>query len=244
MEIHVLYGNLQSTNLAYVPLKMKRFFLSAVLAIIAVSASAQINFGAGYLRSTATYQAKSGADVNNTLSNGFYAGLGYETSLMKGLGLSAGVYYSYLYSDDAGSTAIGTVATGTLKTNLKEQYINVPVALNFGYNLTRDLRLFAFGGPTFSLGLSSMSHYDASATIVGITLSDSGDTDNYAGTDDKASPYGRFDILLGAGAGVDFLGKYRLTVGYDWGMLNRNVDSESTAIRHRNQLKVGVAYLF
>lgn len=223
---------------------MKRFIISSVLAFIAVSASAQISVGAGYLQSTATYQAKSGADVNNTQSNGFYAGLGYEMPLMQGLGLSAGVYYSYLYSDDAGSTAIGTIATGSLKTNLKEQYINVPVALNFGYNLTRDLRLFAFGGPTVSFGLSSMSHYDASVSVIGINISDSGDTDNYAGTDDKPSPYGRFDILLGAGAGVDIQGKYRLTVGYDWGMLNRNVDSESTAIRHRNQLKAGVAFLF
>ena len=223
---------------------MKRFIISSVLAFIAVSASAQISVGAGYLKSTATYQAKSGADVNNTQSNGFYAGLGYEMPLMQGLGLSAGVYYSYLYSDDAGSTAIGTIATGSLKTNLKEQYINVPVALNFGYNLTRDLRLFAFGGPTVSFGLSSMSHYDASVSVIGINISDSGDTDNYAGTDDKPSPYGRFDILLGAGAGVDIQGKYRLTVGYDWGMLNRNVDSESTAIRHRNQLKAGVAFLF
>ena len=223
---------------------MKRFIISSVLAFIAVSASAQISVGVGYLQSTATYQAKTGADVNNTQSNGFYAGLGYEMPLMQGLGLSAGVYYSYLYSDDAGSTAIGTIATGSLKTNLKEQYINVPVALNFGYNLTRDLRLFAFGGPTVSFGLSSMSHYDASVSVIGINISDSGDTDNYAGTDDKPSPYGRFDVLLGAGAGVDIQGKYRLTVGYDWGMLNRNVDSESTAIRHRNQLKVGVAYLF
>ena len=223
---------------------MKRFIISSVLAFIAVSASAQISVGAGYLQSTATYQAKSGADVNNTQSNGFYAGLGYEMPLMQGLGLSAGVYYSYLYSDDAGSTAIGTIATGSLKTNLKEQYINVPVALNFGYNLTRDLRLFAFGGPTVSFGLSSMSHYDASVSVIGINISDSGDTDNYAGTDDKPSPYGRFDFLLGAGAGVDIQGKYRLTVGYDWGMLNRNVDSESTAIRHRNQLKAGVAFLF
>lgn len=223
---------------------MKRFIISSVLAFIAVSASAQISVGAGYLQSTATYQAKSGADVNNTQSNGFYAGLGYEMPLMQGLGLSAGVYYSYLYSDDAGSTAIGTIATGSLKTNLKEQYINVPVALNFGYNITRDLRLFAFGGPTVSFGLSSMSHYDASVSVIGINISDSGDTDNYAGTDDKPSPYGRFDFLLGAGVGVDIQGKYRLTVGYDWGMLNRNVDSESTAIRHRNQLKAGVAFLF
>ena len=40
------------------------------------------------------------------------------------------------------------------------------------------------------------------------------------------------------------MGKFRITVGYDWGLLNRNVDSNSTAIRHRNQLKAGIAYLF
>ncbi|MBR0245762.1 MAG: PorT family protein [Bacteroidales bacterium] len=223
---------------------MKKFGIIALFALISVAASAQINVGAGYLQSTATYQAKSGADVNSTKSNGFYVGLGYEIPLMQGLSVTPGIYYSYLYSDDAGSTAIGTVATGSLKTNLKEQYLNIPVTVNFGYNLTRDLRLFAFGGPTASIGLSSVSHYDASVTVIGINISDSGDTDNYSGTSDNPATYGRFDVLLGAGAGADIMGKFRITVGYDWGLLNRNVDSNSTAIRHRNQLKAGIAYLF
>ena len=223
---------------------MKKIGIIALFALISVAASAQINVGAGYLQSTATYQAKDGADVNSTKSNGFYAGLGYEITLMQGLSVTPGIYYSYLYSDDAGSTAIGTVATGSLKTNLKEQYLNIPITVNFGYNLTRDLRLFAFGGPTASIGLSSMSHYDASVTVIGINISDSGDTDNYSGTEDNPATYGRFDILMGAGAGADIMGKFRVTVGYDWGLLNRNVDSNSTAIRHRNQLKAGIAYLF
>lgn len=223
---------------------MKKFGIIALFALISVAASAQINVGAGYLQSTATYQAKSGADVNSTKSNGFYVGLGYEIPLMQGLSVTPGIYYSYLYSDDAGSTAIGTVATGSLKTNLKEQYLNIPVTVNFGYNLTRDLRLFAFGGPTASIGLSSVSHYDASVSVIGINISDSGDTDNYSGTSDNPATYGRFDVLLGAGAGADIMGKFRITVGYDWGLLNRNVDSNSTAIRHRNQLKAGIAYLF
>lgn len=223
---------------------MKRIITLVSAMLLGVAAFAQVNFGAGYLQSTATYQAKDGADVNSTKSNGFYAGLGYEITLMEGLSVTPGLYYSYLYSDDAGSTAIGTVATGSLKTNLKEQYINIPVTVNFGYNLTRDLRLFAFGGPTASIGLSSISHYDANVTVIGINISDSGDSDNYAGTDDNPASYGRFDLLVGAGAGADIKGKFRITVGYDWGLLNRNVDSNSTAIRHRNQLKAGIAYLF
>ena len=220
---------------------MKRIITLVSAVLLTFSAFAQINVGAGYLQSTATYQYKSGADVNSTKSNGFYAGLGYEVTLMKGLSVTPGIYYSYLYSGDAGSTAIGTVANASLKTNLKEQYLNIPVTINFGYNLTRDLRLFAFGGPTASFGLSSVSHYDASVTVIGINLSDSGDTNNYAGS---PATYGRFDILMGAGAGADIMGKFRITVGYDWGLLNRIVDSNSTAIRHRNQLKAGIAYLF
>lgn len=223
---------------------MKRIITLVSAMLLSIAAFAQINVGAGYLQSTATYQSNADADVNSTKSNGFYAGLGYEFPVMQGLSVTPGIYYSYLYSDDAGSTAIGTVATGTLKTNLKEQYLNIPVTVNFGYNLTRDLRLFAFGGPTASIGLSSMSHYDASVTVIGINISDSGDTDNYSGTEDNPATYGRFDILMGAGAGADIKGKFRITFGYDWGLLNRNLDSESTAIRHRNQLKAGIAYLF
>lgn len=223
---------------------MKKIGIIALFALISVAASAQINVGAGYLQSTATYQAKSGADVGSTKSNGFYAGLGYEIPIISGLSVTPGIYYSYLYSGDAGSTAIGTVANASLKTNLKEHYLNIPVTVNFGYNFTRNLRLFAFGGPTASIGLSSVSHYDASVNVIGINISDSGDTDNYSGTENNPATYGRFDILMGAGAGADIMGKFRITVGYDWGLLNRNVDSNSTAIRHRNQFKAGIAYLF
>lgn len=73
---------------------MKKFGIIALFALISVAASAQINVGAGYLQSTATYQAKSGADVNSTKSNGFYVGLGYEIPLMQGLSVTPGIYYS------------------------------------------------------------------------------------------------------------------------------------------------------
>jgi hypothetical protein len=223
---------------------MKKIVTIVTAALVSVAALAQISVGGGYLQSTSTYQAKAGGDVHSSAANGFYVGAGYEMELMKGITLTPGVYYSYLTSNDASSGSIGGIVSGSTKTKLTEQYLNVPVMVNLGYNLNRDLRLFAFGGPTISLGLSSKSHYDSNVSIVGINLGDSGDIDNYAGSNGNASTYSRFDVLLGAGAGVDIKDKIRVTVGYDWGMLNRNTDANSTGIQHRNQLKAGVALLF
>lgn len=225
---------------------MKKIIAITFAAMISVAAFAQVHIGAGYVQSTATYQSKPDADVSSTPSNGFYAGLGYEYPLMEGLSLGIGAYYEYLYSDDASTANLGTVATGTYKTNLKEQYVNVPVTVNFGYNLTPSLRLFAFGGPTASYGLSSVTHYDITGGIpsLGITISDSGDVDNYAGTEDDPCYYGKFDVLLGAGAGAEINGKFRLTFGYDWGLMNRNTNPDDTAVRNRNQLRAGLAVLF
>lgn len=47
--------------------------------------------------------------------------------------------------------------------------------------------------------------------------------------------------MLGAGVGVDLLEKLRVKFGYDWGLLNRGDDSIKL---HRQQLKLGVAWIF
>ena len=62
--------------------------------------------------------------------------------------------------------------------------------------------------------------------------------DNYA-----AGGYGRWDVMVGGGMGFDLINRIRLSVGYDFGMLNRNTNSTAIA-RHRNQLNAGVALLF
>ena len=43
--------------------------------------------------------------------------------------------------------------------------------------------------------------------------------------------------------GFDLLHRIRLTVGYDFGLLDRELDNGSIT-RHRNQLSAGVAFLF
>ena len=47
--------------------------------------------------------------------------------------------------------------------------------------------------------------------------------------------------MMGAGAGVDIANMIRVKFGYDWGMINRG---DSDIQLHRQQLKLGIAYLF
>ena len=49
--------------------------------------------------------------------------------------------------------------------------------------------------------------------------------------------------MLGGGMGVDLGKRLRLTVGYDFGMMNRYTEGNGI-VRHRNQLHGGLAFLF
>ena len=62
----------------------------------------------------------------------------------------------------------------------------------------------------------------------------------YAGSDNKA--YKRFDILMGAGLGVELFGILNVTAGYDWGLFNQ---SKLDGVKlHRNQFNVGLGISF
>ena len=228
---------------------MKKIIAIAAAALVSFSAFAQTNplpfhVAAGYVQSTSTYQSKPEADVSFAQSNGFYAGFGFDYTIMKGLSITPAFYYEYLYSADASEAEIGSIATYNGLTTLKEHYANFNLNVNFGYELIPGVRLFAFGGPTFSLGIDSKTYYDSSiSTSIG-NLNNSSVVNNYTDDEGNATDYSPVDILLGVGAGADYNSKLRVTIGYDWGMLNRNSNAESTAIRHRNQLKAGIAYIF
>ena len=100
------------------------------------------------------------------------------------------------------------------------------------------LRLFFFGGPTVSAGISSKTTLKAGISGIGQANTV---IDNYS---KDVNNYGRFDVMLGGGMGFDFANRLRLTVGYDFGMLNRYTASATSVQHHRNQLHAGLAFLF
>lgn len=221
---------------------MKKIILSVVaLAAISLSASAQVSVGAGYLNDAtkSVYKVSNTSTENSWCSNGFYVQGMYTLPIAKGFGLDAGVKFSYLHGEQSGDVNIGSLhlANATSKTN--ETYLAVPVFANYKYKINRDFSVFAFAGPTFSLGLTSKT--DVTATVLG--QSKTTNYDNYAKDDDgDASDYKRGNIFLGGGLGVDLKNTFRISLGYDFGLLNRTSVDNTT--RTQNQFYVGVAFLF
>ena len=191
--------------------------LAAAALLAGVEAQAQMSVGAGYLNITQSF------DNTSANGNGAYAGFSFNIPLAGGFGIAPGVYYTFSnYKQDA--------AWGLLKGSTTEHAINVPLNLNFGSNLARDMRAFIFGGPTFQYGLSSKTKTDlAGAATV--------DGDNYA--DDGTQ---RFVVYAGGGLGMDIANTFQVTVGYDHSVTNM-IKSDSHKVG-RGLLKIGAAMLF
>lgn len=209
--------------------KILSTILAASMMLIGAQAFAQVSVGAGYLNSTT--RTKVNDNITTVPSNGFYVGGDYTITEGKGFGISAGAYYTYLANETSKSGSIfGIQIGGSAKTT--EMYLDIPVNFNLSTDLGSSLKGFVYAGPTFSLGLSSMS--EASGSIAGI-----GGTkkiDNY-----ENENYNRFDILVGGGVGVDY-NQIRIKAGYNLGMLNR-YNTENYTV-NRNVLHVGISYIF
>ena len=120
---------------------------AAVLMTIATNSFAQISVGAGYLHAGDQITLK-GMDPIETGMNGAYAGFSYNLPISGLIGITPGLYYSLLFSNDS-------ALEGLLNAKVREHFVNVPVYLNLGFNLGENSRLFLFAGPTVQLGLIS-----------------------------------------------------------------------------------------
>lgn len=204
---------------------MKKIFAAAAAALMMLAAGnayAQISVGAGYLNSTLSskYNGNKVSEGARGAMNGFYLGASYNLRFGE-FGVAPGLYYSFL----GGSDTVLNVTTGAT-----EMAINVPVNLNYGYDLN-GVRLFAFAGPTFQFGLMSKTKTKSNPAI----------ETNYYGDN---SNYGRFNIYLGGGLGAELMEQIQITVGFDYGILNLYRGNDDKAKQHRYNLKIGVAYLF
>ena len=205
---------------------MKKIFaLAAATLLFAFGANAQASFGVGYMNPTHP-------STTDELT-GFYAGVDYNIPLAGNLGVAPGVYYSYSFKNTSNTaSAFGITATG--KTNYTEQYINVPLNFNYGLDLAKDMTIRIYAGPTFSYGLSST--YKADGSVAGISASTGAkslyDNENYK----------KFDVLVGGGVAFDYAQQFRISLGYNYGVLDRN--ASDNAAFHRSYLHMGIAYLF
>lgn len=200
--------------------------LVAGLVLLTTTAMAQVSLGVGYMNPTHP-------NTSDAL-NGAYVGLDFNIPLTGNLGLAPGVYYSYSFKNTTNTvSAFGLTATG--KTSFNEQYVSVPLNLNYGLDLASDMTIRIYAGPTFSYGLSST--YKADGSVGGFSTS-TGPQSLYTDNGD----YKKFDLLVGGGLAFDYAQTFRISLGYNYGLLDRNT-CENTVYR-RSYLHMGIAYLF
>lgn len=202
---------------------MKKAIITIAIAVIAAIPSfAQASIGAGYLESTKKVGSVSSAQ------NGFYFGVDKALGNIGPFKVTPGVYLEYATSSE--TTDFFGLAGASGKST--EMYLDVPV--NFSYSVDLEgAKIFAYAGPTFSLGC--LSNIETSASILGKSSGVS-NIDQYGDN----SNYGRIDLMVGGGVGVD-INVLRLTVGYNYGLVDRDGGS---ADLHRSNLHIGVSFLF
>ncbi len=194
--------------------------LAASMMLLGIDAIAQPAVSAGYLRSIEN--TKVGSLSSTQPTDGFYAGIDVTMPITENLSFMPGIYYAMTSKKNVASIW-GLKIEGARQT---DHMINAPLMLNLGMDLSSDFRVFVYGGPTLSFGIASVYQTNNSSY-------------NRYDSDDNLK---RFDVMLGAGAGIEMMEKFRVTFGYDWGMLNRTSVSDVTV--RRNQMRVGVAFLF
>lgn len=214
---------------------MKKIILTiAIVAVAATSAMAQslegLSAGAGYLSTTSTGSVTVGNTTTTTKTpfTGFYAGAAYAFEVYNGLAVEPGIQFKHIGNTET-SSLLGQSAT----TKTTENYIEIPVNFTYGLEIIPStLKVSVYAGPTFDFGLSSKAVTTNTVTDDVVTVN------NY----DEDSKYGKFDVLVGAGVHVDVLEMIRVSAGYNFGLINRTSQDNSTIFN--KGLHVGVAYLF
>lgn len=228
---------------------MKKFYfiLAAAAMFLAVDANAQLGVGVGYNHGTTT--TRMGDESDSDGLDGFYLEATYDWNFLDrgwgSLGLQPGVRFSYMGEYDS-EEVLGVVA----KESVNETYLDIPVHVKYSYDLGA-VKLSAFAGPVFSLGLTSASKVSADDYMVKyhkytgktVTKGDSASSITPDGTPD----YGRFDLKLGLGVGATFMEKFNVKLGYNIGMLNRYTGeqvADTKYKRHTGVFYVGLGFNF
>lgn len=231
----------------------KSIFIIPLLAAMlsAVEANAQFGIGAGYNFETMT--TKAGNNKNSDNLNGFYVEASYGINLAEGrwgsVALAPGLRYSYFGDAEKQDGVFGFSTTASIN----EHYLDIPINVKYAFTVARPVKVFAYAGPVFSIGLDSYSRVSLSGSnkeysVTYHNYSGKIDTKGDETTGNIATPgikdYGRFDLKVGIGAGVTLFDMIDVKVGYNIGMLNRYRGEAENYRIGTNVFTAGVAFNF
>ena len=223
---------------------MKKILLFiAVMAMGLGSVNAQDNLKWGVV---------AGMNVSKMSTAGLDNKIGYHVGVRAELGLpqvANGLYLdaAALISAKGAKTDAGDLGG----INVNATYLEIPIHVGYKYAVNDNFNVFGSFGPYVGIGLFGKTKvdeldYDSSHELVNTSYKYNTFGDGYK----------RFDMGLGLNVGVEIQQKYRISLGYDFGLLKafdaaseNNGDDEEMEInlasgaKNRN-LTISVAYMF
>ena len=213
---------------------MKKTFSFIILTVaLFVSANAQTGLNIGYTPQTIT---TTNGNLHDTISlDGVAIGINQNIQLSGDLALSVGLQARYGFASSE-TTVDLVLGSAKATASYKHLLVDVPVLLNYGFNLGSSARLTLFAGPTISFALMGKTTWSGNANVLGaLNLGTDGEDDWY----DDGSNNSRFDIGATAGACLSF-NQFRVYGGYNLGLLNLSTADNTT--RKAAGFFVGVGY--
>lgn len=223
---------------------MKKLLVIATALLIGMQANAQLIFNGGYLhatenlKKTTTLAGQSNTQTGTNVLDGFYAGAKYRIGLdgiTEGLSLAPGANFSFLFGKEAGIPD----ALDDAKTT--EIALNVPIHVQYLFEITPDFKLEAWAGPTFQYGIYNRTiHGESNPTNIYNLYQEIPVSQNNLGAAIPAR--NRINLFLGIGLGVEVSELVHVNVGYDFGLLNLTTDANGDI--RRGLLRIGLGYNF
>ncbi|MBP5536599.1 MAG: outer membrane beta-barrel protein [Bacteroidales bacterium] len=208
----------------------------AAVMLLAGKANAQLGVNFGYAPVTLSSATTIGNTTTTSSSelNGFFAGVTYNYSLSKDLGVAFGLQARLNTKTSTGSGSLIVVSAND-KTTTTQLLLDVPVLLNYGFPLGGSAKLSAFAGPVFSYALYGNTHVTTNTTVLGSTNTTESDYDMYGNNSSNS----RFDLTGAFGLQFQY-SDFRLFGGYRLGFtdLNTNDNIKTTS----SGLFVGLGY--
>lgn len=190
---------------------MKKLISLVAALTIAASAFAQLGVVGGITSSSTQIEAAI-ADVNNVTQ--YHAGIALKLPITNFLTLQPEVIYNVK------GTNISTINLGDLKNeiDMTTGFIEVPVQVQLGWEVLNGLRVYGFGEPFVGYGLDNNVKYSSVDDV-------KKDWDNIKN---------RLEYGVAAGAGVEFMKHFQLSVKYFWNIgdfYDANLEAVKEAVK-------------
>lgn len=212
--------------------------------LFAQQGESNIGIQIGFNRPIDHYRTNPMIDTLNmkTVYNGMQAGVVYETTFIKGFGMSIGLNYGFGVSQGKW-TYPNPGYTIRQKVDQSYQSLMLPVDWQYKFEIAKQTYLMLYTGPTIEVGLSKkMVRREQIGEQVNSVTTNLYEQDQDG---DKVLDQQRLNIQWGVGAGFQYK-QYFLRGGYDFGIINSYRDrwyGETYRFRGRMdgwQIRVGM----